>query len=141
MLFNEAGFEDLDQTGGRAADLVSRLADAAVPADPTARLPPDEFVSPAMAAALALPLQDVMTRLGLGAFMSGARKAGAHVAQDLLRNELGLVRRNHAPVRAGTLDRAHRSFGSRGAWLCVLMAPVWCQGSRSWRAAARIPSR
>ena len=115
MLFNEAGFEDLDQTGGRAADMVSQLADAAVPADPTARLPPDEFVSPAMAAALALPLQDVMTRLGLGAFVSGARKAGAHVAQDLLRKELGLVRRNHVPCALPPWSAPIAPFGSRCA--------------------------
>lgn len=131
--FNEAGFEDADPTGSRAADLVAQLADAAVPANPRSHPPPDAFVPPAMVAALALPVKDVLTRLGLGAFAAAARKSGVFVARDLLRNELGMV---SSCCSQGALSRLVTV-----CFVCVGAVSVWRQRRRAWRPPESVPSR
>ena len=82
----------MDGTGSRAASTVAALVKHAVPAALDATLPADVVEPPALARALSLPMADVLRRLGLGAFVGGARKAGVRSTRDLLSKELGMVR-------------------------------------------------
>ena len=114
----------MDGTGSRAASTVAALVKHAVPAALDATLPADVVEPPALARALSLPMADVLRRLGLGAFVGGARKAGVRSTRDLLSKELGMVRAYVCGCGCG-LVHTH-ACGHRGSSSLLGVRVVWC---------------